>query len=218
VNWTRFRKAPWLDTRARFVARIPAGGCLLDVGSSDGETLNHFAELRPDLKFLATDLLGAPEKYPGDCQFHRGDVQRIPLPWPSASVDVVTCIHVVEHLSDLTLLFQEIGRLLKPGGEAYFETPHPKTATYSSVPDAAAGTFTMNFYDDVTHVHPVPIGALAQHARRVGLQVTRTGISRNWLFAAAWPLFFFRGASRKKFTAQGHFRGWSAYLIARRVR
>jgi SAM-dependent methyltransferase len=189
---------------------------LLDIGSSDGETLRHFAELRFDLTFFATDLAGAPEKYPANCQFHRGDVQRDRLPWNNGSIDGVTCMHLVEHLDDLTLLFDEIARLLKPGGRVYFETPHPKTLTYSSPPGRAAGTFTLNFYDDATHIRPVPLGALAQHCRKVGLDVVRTGISRNWMFAASWPFYFFRPASRQKFTAYGHFLGWSAYLVARR--
>jgi hypothetical protein len=60
MNWARLRYASWLDTRAGFVAATPRGGSLLDLGSSDGETLGHFAELRPDLKFFATDLAGRP--------------------------------------------------------------------------------------------------------------------------------------------------------------
>ena len=43
-----------------------------------------------------------------------------------------------------------------------------------------------------------------------------SGTSRSWLLAAAYPLFFFLPASRKKFTARVHWLGWSACLIARR--
>jgi SAM-dependent methyltransferase len=124
-------------------------------------------------------------------------------------------MHLVEHLDDLSLLLAEIARLLKPGGRVYFETPHPKAVTYSSPPDKAAGTVTLNFYDDITH-QAGSVGALAQHCRKEKLEVVRTGISRNWLFAAAWPFYFFRQASRQKFTAYCHFLGWSAYLVARR--
>jgi len=35
---------------------------LLYMSSSEGETLGHFAKLRPDLKLFATDLAGSPEK------------------------------------------------------------------------------------------------------------------------------------------------------------
>jgi SAM-dependent methyltransferase len=214
MNWTSLRRMPWLDTRARFVAGVPQGGALLDLGSSDGETLGHMAELRPDLRFHAVDLEGRPENYPKGCQFFRGNLEQDKLPWPDGSIDGITCMHLVEHLTDLKLLFIEVARLLKPRGRVYFETPHPKTMAYSSPPGEAAGTFTMNFFDDLTHVRPVTTGGLAQRSRKVGLLVTRTGISRNWLFAAAYPLYLFQPPSRPKFTAWGHLRGWSAYLIA----
>jgi SAM-dependent methyltransferase len=216
MNWAHLRRFPWIDTRARFVAGTPRQGALLDLGSSDGETLNHFAELRPDLRFFAVDIQGKPANYPAGCQFRQADLERDPLPWPDGSMDAVTCMHLIEHLRDLKLLLRESARLLKPGGRAYFETPHPKTVNFSSPPGRAAGTFTINFYDDRTHVRPVAIGALAQEVREVGLEVADTGISRNWAFAAAYPLLAFLPSSRKKFTAQTHWQGWSACLVAQR--
>jgi hypothetical protein len=86
MNWKHLRHLPWIDTRARFVTGTPAGGNLLYIGSSEGETLVHFAELRPDLKLFATDLAGSPEKYPAGCAFHRGDIQKDRLPWPAGSI------------------------------------------------------------------------------------------------------------------------------------
>jgi SAM-dependent methyltransferase len=216
MNWRYLRPLPWLDTRARFVASIPERGSLLDLGASDGETLGHIAELRPDLALFAVDQAGEPEKYPAGCRFHRADLERGPLPWAERSMDAITCMHLVEHLNDLTFLTKDIARLLKPGGRVYFETPHPKTLALSSPRGAAAGTFTMNFFDDLTHVRPVAVGALAQRLRGVGLDVAASGISRNWLLAGAWPLFAFLPASRRKFTARAHWLGWSAYLIAYR--
>lgn len=213
MNWTCLRPWPFLDTRARFISRAPRAGSLLDLGSSDGETLGHIAELRPDLKLHAADLAGAPDRYPPGCRFQRCNFEKDPLPWPDRSFDFVTCMHLVEHLQSLDLLATEIVRVLKPGGWVYFETPHPKTVALPSPPGPAAGTFTLNFYDDPTHVRPVSIGSLAQQVRRAGLRVETSGISRNWLFAAAYPLFFLLPASRQKFTARVHWLGWSAYLV-----
>ena len=216
MNWALLRQVPWLDTRARFVAGTPSAGALLDLGSSDGETLGHLAELRPDLRLFAADQAGQPEQYPAGCQFQSVDLERGKLPWPDHSMDAITCLHLIEHLHDLTSLLAEAARLLKPGGRIYFETPHPKSLALASPRGAAAGTFTLNFFDDPTHVRPVAMGALAQHVRRVGLEVVASGTSRNWLFAAAWPLLVFLPPSRKKFTARVHWLGWSAFLIARR--
>ena len=216
MNWTYLRACAWVDTRARFVSGTPPGGALLDLGSGDGRTLGHMAELRPDLRLFATDLAGAPENCPAGCQFHRGDLERDRLPWAAGSMDAITCLHLVEHLHDLTWLLQEAARLLKPGGRIYFETPHPKSLTLSSLRGPAAGTFPLNFFDDLTHVRLVALGALAHYVRRAGLEVVDSGISRNWLFAAAYPLFVFLPASQQKFTARLHWLGWSACLTARR--
>src|SRR2546426_8415445 len=189
MNWARLRSFPWLDTRARFVASLPSSAALLDLGSSDGETLGHFAELRPDLRLYAADKMGQPDKYPAGCQFHRADLEREKLPWGDGSMDGITCMHLVEHLRDLSLLLRESARLLKPGGRIYFETPHPKSLKVPSTKGAGAGTFTLNFFDDPTHVKPVAIGDLAQLAGDAGLEAQARGLSRNWLFAAAWPVF-----------------------------
>lgn len=214
MNWANLRPCPWLDTRARFVAQTPKGGALLDLGASDGETLGHLAELRPDLRLFAADKFGQPEKYPAHCQFQRADLEREALPWAAGSMDAITCMHLIEHLHDLGPLLQEIARLLKPGGRVYFETPHPKSLALPSLRDGAV-PFTLNFHDDPTHVRLVTTDALAAQAGPAGLAVERTGTSRNWLFAAAHPLYLFLPPSRKKYTAQVHWLGWSAYLIAR---
>lgn len=214
MNWSLLRRVPWLDTRALFVSRVPRGGRLLDLGSSDGETLNHMAELRPDLRLMAVDLEGTPERYPKGCDFVRGNLETDRLPWPDASVDAITCMHVVEHLRELTHLFLEVARLLKPGGRVYFETPHPDTVRWPS----AKGEFTLNFYDDPTHVKPVPTEALADAGRQAGLKALKHGVSRNWLFAASWPPLFFTRPSRKRFTAHVHWGGWSAFMIAEKPR
>jgi SAM-dependent methyltransferase len=215
MNWLCLRPFPWLDTRAGFVAQVPRAGVLLDLGASDGETLGHIAQLRPDLRLLAADKIGEPEKYPAGCRFRRADFEREPLPWPTATADAITCMHLVEHLSSLSLLLREIARVLKPGARVYFETPHPKTLALPSRRSSPV-TFTMNFYDDPTHLQVVPMAALAEQVRSAGLRVESSGTSRNWLFAAAHPLFAFLPPSRKKYTAHVHWLGWSACLIASR--
>lgn len=214
MHWGLIRHFPWIDTRARFVASLPPKGWLLDIGSSDGETLAHFRELRPDLQLYATDLAGSPDRYPDDCQFFQGDIQEIKLPWPPGRFSGVTCLQLMEHLQTYENVFSEVSRLLKPGGRAFFETPHPRSTTYSSAGGRHAGTHTVNFYDDLTHIRPVTTGAMAQFARRYDLRIETSGISRNWLYAAAYLVLMFGPGGRKKFTSANHFRGWSSYLVA----
>jgi 2-polyprenyl-3-methyl-5-hydroxy-6-metoxy-1,4-benzoquinol methylase len=216
MNWKLLRRAPWLDTRAQFVWRTPRAGRLLDVGSSDGETLGHFAELRPDLQLLATDIAGQPERYPKGCEFHRGDIQNEALPWAGATIDAITCMHVVEHLEDLRQFCRESARLLRPGGRIYLETPHPKSMILSSPPAEKAIKCTVNFFDDLTHTLPVTIAALGELLRGAGLEVTHSGRSRNWLITAAYPFYILLPASRRKYVSYLHWTGWNVFVVGRK--
>lgn len=216
MNWKKLQILPQLDTRAHFVSRAPSNGILLDLGSSDGETLCHIHELRPDLKLLSIDILGAPSNYPPNTDFHMANLEKDVFPWAENSVDVVTCMHLVEHLSSISHLLAEVERVLRPGGCLYVETPHPKSLNLSSPKGNFVSRFTLNFYDDVTHTHVVSMGAIGKHAERAGLLVDDSGISRNWIFAAMWPVFFFFPSSRKKYTALVHWLGWSAFIILKK--
>jgi SAM-dependent methyltransferase len=216
MNWTSLRPFFCLDTRASFVAKSPRSRTLLDLGSSDGETLRHIAKVRPDLKLFTADKSRAPQKYPLPCRFLGADFERYTLPWPDGSMAAIPCRHLVEQLHELALLLREIARLLKPGARVYFETPHPKSLKLPSLRGQAVGHFTLNSYDASALVPLVTTESLAQRARQAGLQVETAGSSRNWLFAASHLFFIFLPPSRKKFSARVHWLGGSAYLIARR--
>ena len=198
---------------------MPLRGHLLDLGSSDGQTLRHFAELRPDLSIAASDVAGSPENYPPGTDFQRANFDRDRLPWSSAKFDGVTCMHVVEHLNDTSYLISEVARVLKPGGAVYIETPDAKSLTARSAWGDGVGTVTMNFFDDPTHVRVVPIPELSTALQAAGLDPVRSGLSRNLFFSAAYPFYAIgRSTSRKRFVAQLHWMGWSAYIIARKQR
>jgi SAM-dependent methyltransferase len=125
-------------------------------------------------------------------------------------------MHVVEHLRAMTNLWGEISRLLKPGGRVYIETPGLESVNTPSPPSLLQGKITLNFYDDPTHIRPVPITALVDAARGAGLTTTKTGRSRNWLFAAAYPVLSILTRSRTRYVAKLHWLGWSVYLIAQK--
>ncbi len=219
MNWKYWRKIPWVDTRSRFVAALPNGGRLLDLGSSDGQTLRHIRELRPDLQLASADIAGSPGVYPPGTDFRRADFDVDPLPWDDGSFDGVTCMHVVEHLQSPNHLLAEIARVLRPGGGAYVETPHPKTEKMKSAWGNGVGSVTLNFYDDPTHVRPVTVSEIESAGARAGLVSKKRGASRNMLFTAAYPIFrLLRRTSRSRFVAQIHWTGWSAYVILSRPR
>ncbi len=218
MRWDRFRYIPWIDTRAQFVAAIPKNGSLLDLGSSDGGTLNHFAELRPDLSLASSDIAGKPGAYPQGTDFRQANFDTDKLPWPDAMFDAITCMHVVEHLRNPGRLIGESARVLKPRGRIYVETPHPKTVSMKSPVGAGTEHVTVNFYDDKTHVKPVPVDELAKAASAAGLDVVSTGISRNLLIAASFPfLFLLRPRTRERYVAQIHWVGWTSFIVAART-
>ena len=178
--------------------------------------MGHMAELRPDLRFFATDLAGAPQNYPAGCQFQRADLERDRLPWAAGSMDAVTCLHLVEHLHDLTLLLQETARLLKPGGRISFQDPPPENSYALQLARPSVG----NFPDELLgRFNPRAAG-------RVGIagppRAQRwLGNRGQWDIAelapcGSLPVVRSFAASRQKFTARLHWLGWSAYLIARR--
>jgi SAM-dependent methyltransferase len=214
MKWSYWRAVPWLDTRAAFVSGTPKNGSLLDLGSSDGETLCHMSELRSDLKFASVDIAGRPAKTPPNTSFAQANLESDRLPWPDGSFDAITCMHVVEHLHTMTNLWNEVARLLRPGGRVYVETPGLESLTTPSPPESLRGKITLNFYDDPTHIDPVPVAILVSAARDAGLIPTRTGRSRNWLFTAAYPVLAILSRSRKRYVAKLHWLGWSVYLIA----
>lgn len=215
MNWKKLRNFTWIDTRFRFVSSLPRGAKLLDIGSSDGQTLNHFHEARPDLILFSTDIEGKPDSYPRGTSFKRADITADTLPWESNSMDGITCMHLVEHISGFANFFGECHRLLKPGSRIYIETPHLKTQYLFSYQSSQLGKFTYNFWDDLTHQQIMPVGKLAALASKYGFEVTRAGVSRNLLFASLY-LFSFFLRPRKKMITKIHFIGWSSYIILKK--
>jgi SAM-dependent methyltransferase len=105
-------------------ALLPAsGGRLLDLGAGFGRLLGEYdgwAEVT--LLDAAEPLLDAArERSRDDARVRcvRADVSRIPL--PSASLDAVVCVRVIHHLSDPGPAFEEIARVLRPGGVLVLE-------------------------------------------------------------------------------------------------
>jgi hypothetical protein len=72
---------------------------------------------------------------------------------------------------------------------------------------------TVNFFDDKTHVQPVPVKDLFDGHQN--LDQIESGASRNLLFASAFPfLRLLRPRTRGRYVAQIHWTGWSAFAIA----
>ncbi len=68
------------------------------------------------------------------------------------SFDILAAFHLIEHLNlnYLMKVFDQVKRVIKPGGLIILETPNPENIVVS----------TCNFYMDITHVRPLPPGLL----------------------------------------------------------
>ncbi|MBU3703581.1 MAG: ubiquinone/menaquinone biosynthesis methyltransferase [Ilumatobacteraceae bacterium] len=106
-----------LDTRWRRRAirtlALPAGSTVIDLASGTGDLCVDLRRvgIRPisfDLSFgmLSADRSGEPRV--------QSDILRLPL--PDASVDGATCGFALRNLVDLRSFFDELARVVKPGG------------------------------------------------------------------------------------------------------
>lgn len=105
---------------------LPTRGQMLDVGCGSGQTMSWFSSLQPHWRTLGLDV--APEGLAAARAIGLRTVLRasaLDLPIPTASVDLVMTLDVLQHLpldgGDARAL-DEIARVLKPGGYLFLRT------------------------------------------------------------------------------------------------
>jgi len=105
---------------------IGEGSKVLDIGCGRGRIASYIAKLTNAHITginIDTDQLESASRYvlgnglSDRCQFKLGDLNEYPLPFPDASFDAVYGVGPFTYSKDLKKLFQEIGRILKPGGK-----------------------------------------------------------------------------------------------------
>lgn len=110
------------DTRRELRAAYPAGGMLLEVGSSLGYGL---ASWRSDgWQVVGVEPWAEGAQYALEelgVQTYADQLRSLGL--PTGHFDVVVMLHVIEHLPDPVAELMEVFRILKPGGRFVCETP-----------------------------------------------------------------------------------------------
>lgn len=114
--------------RTEVLPLLPAGRAerILDVGCGRGDTLAYLraegrcgwtcgVELFPEAGAAARDRLD---------EVHIGNIEQLELPIAPASLDVVLCLDVLEHLIDPWTTAVKLAALLKPGGVLIASIPN----------------------------------------------------------------------------------------------
>tara|TARA_Y100000593_G_C4311446_1_gene338546 strand:- start:32 stop:715 length:684 start_codon:yes stop_codon:yes gene_type:complete len=118
-------------------SEFPKGSKLLDVGCGNGD-------FTYELERLGFDVCGIDfsEEHNLGNKFIKVDIQKDKYPFPDNHFDLVFSKSVIEHLTDPGFLFDEVHRILKPGGTFVCLTPSWKHS------------YKEQFYIDHTHVTP----------------------------------------------------------------
>ena len=108
------------------------------------------------------------------------------LPDESGVFDVITCMEMLEHVTDPQLVIQHASRLLKPGGLLFLSTINRTIKAYASA--IVAAEYVLNLLPRQTHDYEkfIKPSELAMMLRNVGLDMfSISGLSYNPLNRAA---------------------------------
>ncbi|MCX8112308.1 MAG: class I SAM-dependent methyltransferase [Bacteroidia bacterium] len=133
---------------------------------------------------------------------------------PNGEYDLITLIHVIEHIPNGEEVLFHLWQKLKPGGYLYIETPSERSLYLPSMPG------TLNFFDDPTHIRLYTPTELANHLLRLGARIHRIRIARNYRRLLFLPVIFifhllFKGTI-KRGVLWWDLTGFAYYILAQK--
>jgi len=160
---------------------------ICDFGCSTGYMLKEIKKQNPDSILLGVDIIESGllklSRSNSNIMLFKFDITDIPF--PNELLDVVTCLNVLEHITDDETVLREFYRIIQPGGVCCLVVPYGKNL--------------YNYYD-----------AACKHVRRYGKNelITKckdagfTLLYNNFLAALLYPAFYFKKMIGKRIGMQ----------------
>lgn len=148
------------------------GGELIDIGCGRGEWLELLGENGLAASGIDLNRVMVEECHARGLKATLGDALEVLRSLPERSLGAVTGFHIIEHLpfDVLVTLFDEVLRVLKPGGMVIFETPNPANLQVAAE----------RFYMDPTHLNPLPSDLISFIATARGSAGSRCWTCTRW--------------------------------------
>ncbi len=216
--------APWASQAARAaiwtrrletIARLAASpGRLLDVGCATGEFLGLARERGWEVQGTELSPYAVKVARAAGLPVTPGELWEAAL--PAEAFDVVTCWHVLEHVTDPRRVVREIRRTLRPGGVLVLATPNLDDRVFRAVYRLIRGRRPSLYQPDEREIHlfhfaPATLRRLVAAA---GLDVLEIGFDRG--AAAVWGKRLIDALAYAWFRASGRHWGLALELVARK--
>ena len=161
--------------RVAIQAGVPMRGRILDFGCGPGHLLDVLAKQKISCEgadFSDDSVRETNARLAGNPHFGGAtQIRGIPTHLASDQYDVVFCIETIEHIltDELTSTFQELHRLLKPGGFLVVTTPNdePLDQAKALCPECGA------IFHRMQHVQTWNVQSITQFHRSLGFQTVK---------------------------------------------
>jgi SAM-dependent methyltransferase len=110
---------------------------ILDAGCGPGITTAYFLDrgaLVTGIDYSEEMLSIARTRTEGKVKLMRHDLNQELNMFEASSFDIIYCSLVIHYIDDLTILFKEFSRVLRPGGILVFSTDHPEAPYIKAIP------------------------------------------------------------------------------------
>jgi 2-polyprenyl-6-hydroxyphenyl methylase / 3-demethylubiquinone-9 3-methyltransferase len=178
----------WIESRTRL-----AGRRVLDVGCGGGILADAMARKGADVLGidLSTKALKVAQLHALEAKTERVDYREISAEALAAeqpgAFDVVTCMEMLEHVPDPSLVVKACSRLVKPGGHVFFSTINRNAKAFLFA--IVGAEYVLNLLPRGTHEYArlIKPSELAAHCRANGLSLQATrGLKYNPLSRRYW--------------------------------